>query len=106
MFETVNTHQNLPLPRVFSMHVPSLVFKQRYLFLISSLFTSHHHLSTFLLQILQAQIMDRGKKRAIMPSAANLAKKQKLDADDKRIIQEAKARIRSRSRSQTRRDDL
>jgi len=48
--------------------------------------------------------MDRGKKRAIMPSAATLAKKQKLDADDKRTIQQAKARIRYRNRSQTRRD--
>ncbi|KAI4644831.1 uncharacterized protein J4E79_010966 [Alternaria viburni] len=50
--------------------------------------------------------MDRGRKRALSPSAATLAKKQKLDADDKRTIQKAMARFQARERSQTRRDDL
>jgi len=50
--------------------------------------------------------MDRGRKRGISPSATTLAKKQKLDADDKRTIQKATARIQARDRSQTRRDDL
>ena len=85
-----------------------MVFKQRCLSLISSLFTSHHHLSTSLLQILQAQIMDRGRKRALSPSAIALAKKQKLDGDanDNRIIREAIARIRARHRSETERDAM
>jgi len=50
--------------------------------------------------------MDRGRKRAMSPSAVALAKKQKLDGDanDNRIIREAMARILARHRSETERD--
>jgi len=53
--------------------------------------------------------MDRGRKRALSPSAVALAKKQKqkLHADDRRVIQDAAtALIRARHRSQARREAM